>query len=274
MAKVALDRRITRLSKIARQRIHVARHGRPPAPRPIFVLGSQRSGTRLPLVVFERAPDVITHTDGSTPFFNGVMLHDDRTVARLLARQLFPIVVVKPICESHRALEFLSRFPDARVIWIFRAYTDAVNSVSAKWRSGVRALGYLASGDLARAAWRAGGLTPEKLALTRELYHPEMSLHAANAVLWHLRNALYLDQQLDERPDALLVRYEDLVREPHHYFPRLFAFAGSRYEPAFAADVYDSSVGRSGFPAIPDRIRDLCEDTHRRLMTCYERQRA
>lgn len=271
MAKAVFDRRITRLSKIARQRLHVARHGRP-TPRPVFVLGSQRSGTRLPLVVFERAPDMLTYSDGSTPFFDGVMLQDDRTVARLLARQVFPIVVLKPICESHRALELLSRFPAARVVWIFRAYQDAVNSVSAKWRSGIRALGYLAAGDVKRAAWRAGGLSADRLALVRDLYTEDMSLHAANAVMWYLRNTLYLDMRLFERPDVRLVRYEDLVRDPHPHFARLFAFVGSQYAPAFAADVYDSSVGRSTFPAVPDRIRALCEDTHRRLVDCYEQQ--
>jgi hypothetical protein len=243
-----------------------------PRPQPVFVLGSQRSGTRLPLVVLERARDIITYSDGSSPFFDGVMLKPDNELARLLERQPFPIVVLKPICDSHRALDLLTRFPGARVIWIFRWYQDAVNSASAKWRSGRRVVQYLASRDVGRAGWRAGGFTDEKFDLVRRLYSDDMSLHAANAVMWYLRNSLYLDMKLASRADVLLVEYEDLALNPSAGFKRIFDFVGCAFRCEFVDQVYASSVGRSAFPAIPDEIKRLCDDVHQRLTTAYRSQ--
>jgi hypothetical protein len=212
----------------------------------------------------------MTYSEGSAPFFSGVLLRPLESVERLLHRNPFPVVALKPICETHRIGELLDRFPESRAIWIFRHYQDAVISASTKWRSGKEAVRRLASGELERAGWRAGGLSAEKLATVRQLYRDDLSLHAANAIMWYLRNDLYFDLGIDQRADVLLVRYEDIVADPVTSLGRIFAFAGLGL-PADATKVVRSSPSNSKrpFPSIPGEIQLLCESVELKLVEQY-----
>lgn len=216
----------------------------------------------------DRCPDIITYNEGSAPFFDRVLLRDDQTVTRRLRRLPFPVVVLKPICESHRAVEFLSEFPGARIIWIYRGYRDTVNSAVAKWKTSRKHLKELATGD-AGAGWRFGGLNAAKLELVREVYDDGMSLHAADAMFWYLRTSLYFDLGLNSRDDVLLVKYEDLVTGPATQFPRIFSFLGCDFSLRYLEGVYSSSVASTSFPSIPERITRLCTELEVRLDAHY-----
>ena len=116
--------------------------------------------------------------------------------------------------------------------------------------------------------------TEEKLALVRELCTPDLTLVAAHGIMWYLRNSLFFDLQLHERHDALLVRYEDLVKQPLTYFPELFEFAGVGFDRQFVAGIYDRSIGRDAAPELPARIEQLCAGVHARELEFYRsRQR-
>jgi hypothetical protein len=139
-----------------------------------------------------------------------------------------------------------------------------VNSAVAKWTTGRRNLRRVASRDVA-AAWRLGGLSEEKLALTARLYSDEMPLHAAEAVMWYLRTSLFFDLGLAERQDVLLVKYEDLVMAPETGFARLFRFLDCPFDTAYLSGVYASSVRGQAFPQISREIETLCEGLMERL---------
>ena len=146
----------------------------------------------------------------------------------------------------------------------YRHFRDTVNSAVAKWKTGRNNLRRVAARD-AKAAWRLGGLTDEKLELAARLYSDEMSLHAADAVLWYLRTSLFFDLSLAERPDVLLVKYEDLVSAPGTAFPRLFEFVGCPFDTAYLSGVYASSIRSQPFPPISREIEGLCEGLMERL---------
>jgi hypothetical protein len=269
-----IRRKLQRTWKFASRRAANFSSGSQPAPNAVFILGSGRSGTRVPLVALERSPDIITYSEGHSRLFRGALLRGNDVVHDVLRTTPFRTVVLKPICESHRAVEFLETFPNARVVWIFRDYRDAVNSAARKWTSALRHVRSLAHGDLKSAGWRAGGLTEEKLALVRELYTPDLSLVAAHGIMWYLRNSLFFDLQLHQRHDALLVRYEDLVKQPVTHFPELFEFAGVAFDRQFVAGIYDRSIGRDAAPELPARIEQLCAEVHARELEFYRsRQR-
>jgi hypothetical protein len=265
-----LARKMPRVSKFLRQGIRVVARGRRPATRVVFVVGSQRSGTRLPLQILDGAPEVMTYSEGTAPYFDRVLLKPLPEIERLLTRSLFPVVALKPICETHRINELLDHFPDARGIWIFRDYRDATNSASAKWKSGKEAVRRLAAGELDAAGWRAGGLTTEKLQLVRRLYSDSMSLHAANAVMWFLRNDLFFDLGAFKRSDLVLVRYEDLVTDPRRHFLPVLDRIDVAERPELFRFIYASSVRRRPFPEIPAEIQALCEDAHARLLAHHQ----
>ena len=260
------QRKLPRLIKSGRQWARCARRGRCPDTRLVFVVGSQRSGTRLPLHVMDHAPEVMTYSEGAAPFFDRVLLRPLDEVASLAARSVFPVVALKPICETHRVNELLDHFPRSRAVWIFRNYEDAVHSASVKWTSGREAVRRLAGADPRAAGWRSGGLSDQKLMLVRKLYRADMSLHDANALMWYLRNALFFDLQADKRRDILLIRYEDLVSSPHEEFERLFGFIDVAVPSGALSAIRSSSGGSRASLQISAEIRDLCDAVHHRLV--------
>ncbi len=144
-----LTRKGRRLLKYAR-RWALNAAGRTEPTRPIFIMGAQRSGTRVPLLALESAPDILTFREGARPFFHGGRLQSDETLQRLFDRCAFPVLVIKPLCESHRAQDLLERFAASRIIWIYRRPEDTVRSASIKWQSGGDAVTRLVEGRLAR----------------------------------------------------------------------------------------------------------------------------
>lgn len=267
--KERFDRKLPRVVKTSRQLLRAAAVGGSPATRLVFVVGSQRSGTRLPMQIMDYSDEIGTYSEGTAPFFDGVLLRPLERIEQLIRRSPFPIVALKPICETHRITELLDRFPESRSFWIFRHFEDAVNSASVKWRSGREAVRRLAAGELNQAAWRAGGLTAERLELVRRLYRDDMSLHEANAVMWYLRNNLFFDLRADARPDIRLVRYEDLVSQPHQRFADLFDFIGTPMPARCVDAVQDQARPRRPFPPIAPEIRSLCEQLYQRLLVHY-----
>jgi Sulfotransferase family len=264
-----LQRKLPRLLKSARQWAGVLAAGRRPGARLVFVVGAQRSGTRLPIQVLDRVHEISTFPEGSAPYFDGVMLRPLERIEQLVRRSPARIVALKPICETHRTNELLDRFPGSKAIWIFRNFEDTVNSASLKWSSGRTMLRRLAHGQLNPGDWRRGGLTQEKLRIARRLYRADMSQHEANAVMWYLRNSLFFDLRCDERSEVLLVRYEDLVSDPLEHVTRIFSFVGLHVPPDALAAIRGGNRARRPFPDISPDIRRLCEDVHDRLLAHY-----
>ena len=110
-APISFRRRIARkLPRVIKTTQHwlraMAARGRP-ATRVVFVVGSQRSGTRLPLHIMDYSPEISTYSEGAAPYFEKVMLQPLDYVAAQVRRSPSPIVVLKPICETHRVHELL-----------------------------------------------------------------------------------------------------------------------------------------------------------------------
>lgn len=267
-----LQRKLPRLAKAGRQWMRVLASGGLPRTRVVFVVGSQRSGTRLPLEVMDSASEIATYSEGAAPYFFSVLLEPLDRIEQLLESSPSPVVALKPICETHRVNELLARFPGSKAVWIFRHHQAAVNSASVKWTSGREAVRRLAVGDLTAAGWRAGGLSAERLDLVKRLYRDDMSLHEANAVMWFLRNALFFDLGADLNPDVLLVRYEDLVSTPQEAFARLFDFVGTPLPSGFTRAVHSPRTRKPSFPEISPQVRDLCEELESRMISCYREQ--
>lgn len=275
-APISLRRRIARklprVVKATRHWLRAAASGGRPPTRVVFVVGSQRSGTRLPLHIMDYSPDIATFSEGAAPYFEKVLLQPLDYVAAQVRRSPSPIVVLKPICETHRVHELLDRFPGSKAIWIFRHYQSASLSASVKWKSGPVGLRRLATGDLKAAGWRAGGLTDEKLAIVRRLYRKGMTVFEADVVMWYLRNGLFFDLGADTRPEVLLVRYEDLISEPPRRFAEMFDFIGTPMPERAVNAIRESSGAKRLYPEIHPDIRALCDSLHDRLVSHYNQQ--
>ncbi len=262
-------RNARRIAKVARRLTLNALSGGAPNTRVIFIMGCQRSGTRVPLFVLESAPNILTYGEGAHRFFRGIRLKSEETLDQLFRRCVFPLLVLKPLCDSHRARQLLERFAGSRVIWIFRGYQDTVNSSSLKWSSGSIVVEQIVNGRLQRNDWRAGGLTEDAIEVARRLYRPGLSLHHANAILWYLRNRLVLDLDLFNCPEALIVKYEDLSTNPGAHFQRVFDFIGERLRPEYLTKIHSNAVRRSPLPEIPKPVLDTCEALYAEIDQLY-----
>ena len=265
-----LERKLPRALKAGRQWIRALVAGRPPRTRVVFVVGSQRSGTRLPLEVMDYSTDIATFSEGTSPYFDRVLLQPLDHVAAQLRRSPARVVVLKPICETYRVNELLDRFPGSRAVWIFRHYEAAAHSASVKWHSGPESVRRLAMRDLKAAGWRAGGLTDEKLDLVKRLYREDMSIFEANALLWYLLNGLFFDLRADRRQDVMLVRYEDLTAHPRERFADVFNFIGVPMPDRAVDGIKRSRGSQRVLPEMDAEIRGLCEDMHARLLAFYQ----
>jgi Sulfotransferase family len=267
--KRRLQRKVPRVVKSTRQWARVVASAQRPDTRLVFVVGAQRSGTRLPIEILDESPVISTYSEGTDPYFDGVLLRPLERIEALVRRSAAPVIALKPICETHRTNELLDRFPGSKAIWIFRNFEDTVNSATVKWTSGRAAVRRLARREFDAADWRAGGLTEDTLRLVSHLYHPGMSEHEANAVLWYLRNDLYFALGSGRRSDVLLVRYEDLVEGPRAHAARIYNFIGVPMPAGAFGAVHSGERRRRPFPEISAELRQLCEAVHDNLLQRY-----
>ena len=270
----AVLRKSRRLRKIGRRLVLNALQGGRPQTQVVFIMGAQRSGTRVPLVALESAPDMLTFREGARPYFEGVRLTEEAALDRLFEGCAFPVLVLKPLCESHRARELLARFPGSRVLWIFRDHHDTIASASLKWRSGIDAVERIVEGRLRPDDWRGGGLSPELLDVARRLYQPGLSLHHANAILWFLRTRLLLDLDLFNCPEALVIKYEDLTSAPAVHFARVFRFLGQRLESGYLNQIHRNAGRRRPLSGIPPMVADACEALYGEVDDRYQQSLA
>ena len=76
-------RKMPRLIKAGRQWARAAVTGGRPGARLVFVVGSQRSGTRVPVQILDCSPRIATYSEGAAPFFATALLEKTGDTERL-----------------------------------------------------------------------------------------------------------------------------------------------------------------------------------------------
>src|SRR6476469_6916604 len=176
------------------------RHGLPPGSAvPVYVVWLQRSGTNMLMRGVDLAPEVEVRNENDRTVFRRFSLRSDAVLAQTVRDSRHALVLVKPLCESHRVDELLdlAGVPAGRALWVFREPGARVRSFD------------------------TAAMTPETAAV----------------LFWVVRNQLYFDLGLDRRDDVLLVSYDDFVAEPGLQMRRLCAFTGLLYRPALCEHV-------------------------------------
>ncbi len=234
---------------------------------PIFVVGLQRSGTNMLVRGLERAPEVEVHNENDRRAFSNFRLRSDDVVCALIEQSRHDYVLFKPLCDSHRTVELLA-LPTAtagQAIWVFRQVDNRVRSSVAKFgNSNLLALRAIAGGQTARR-WEAGGLSPQSLALLRDLPLGSLSAESGSALLWCIRNEVFFTQALDRRPDVSLVSYDRFVADPAGVMSALCGKLGISYRPSFVEGIRaQGTAGRARLDLHP-RVRQLCEQMQARL---------
>ena len=249
---------------------------------PVFILGCQRSGTSICQNVFVESKRLAIYREGNKDAMtNGWRLRPIADIQDLIDRSRAKTIIFKPINDSQSALQFLERFDNSRIIWIYRDFYDTANSAVKTWGSAQRDMVVLIGQALAKYgcvekamptiarmpsyAVYAERLSPATCKLLAEWTDAPMSDHTGAAIMWYLRNLLFLDQNLDANEQTLLVNYEMFVSRPDEQIRRIYEFVGVRYSRRRSENVYMTSVGKNEVPNISTDVLQACEDLFNRL---------
>ncbi|MDF2093735.1 hypothetical protein P0Y31_15400 [Knoellia sp. 3-2P3] len=248
----------------------------PGTARPVYVVGLQRSGTNMLMRGIDLAPEVEVRNENDRTVFHRFQLRSDDVLRQTITSSRHAIVLVKPLCESHRVDQLLDLpgTPPGRALWVFREPMARARSEVSKFRdANLRALRAIAAGE-GDTIWQGQRLPTESVELVRSFDTDSMSPESAAVLFWVVRNQLYFDLGLDRRPDVLPVGYDAFVADPAGQMSRLCAFIGLPCRPAlFEHVVARESHGTRPLP-VEDRVADLAARLHERLQAVAVRDPA
>lgn len=273
MSEGRLARMVDRLERhafLTAKRLRARREG---DPRVLLVSGVQRSGTNMVMDLLEASPEADVYHETDPRAFQNYMMRDEVTIARLIARSPFPLVVIKALHEAERARALLDRFAPARFVWVFRNWPDVVNSNMRSWPGGRNQIEDIIR-DPASAKWRGRGMTPETHAMVRAAYRPGMNDASAQALFYVYRNQLFFDQALGGDERAMALDYDALIADPPPGVARLAAFAGVEVTERMARVPSASVARRRPAPDVLPHIAELADAMHARLVEAAARARA
>jgi len=241
-------------------------------PQHVFVAGMQRSGTNMVMEVLDRSlhTDVYHETDPRA--FDQYEMRPPEHILTLAARSGAPHFVIKALCELDQVKTLIDAFAPAKAVWIVRDFNDSVNSAIVSFAHFADRMARM-SEDRLSDGWYGRGMSDVTHALLCQTYRSDISEASAAAMMWYYRNVLFFEQGLDADPHVMLVKYEELVTQPQHEFPRIFRFLDIPYSPWLSRHVFASSVRRKPAPDIDSSVSALCEKLAQRFEQVHAAQR-
>lgn len=268
-----------RIRGAVRSRRWLAQHAVPVGTaRPVLVVGVQRSGTNMVLRGLEQDPSVEVHNENDRSVFDRFQLRDDAVVRGVVHRSRHAVVLLKPLCDSHRTAELLASLAapglpiggPAKAVWVYRGVDGRARSAVQKFGDvNRRVLTEIARGE-GRDRWQSQGLSEESLHLIRRLEPSRLSPESAAALFWVVRNRSFFDQGLHLRPDVHLVNYERFVLEPEDEATVLARFVGVEVDPALWSHADGRSVHVARLDLDP-RVREASDLLEAELAVVAER---
>jgi hypothetical protein len=234
---------------------------------PVYVVGLQRSGTNMLLRGLDAAPEIEVRGENDKTVFFRYRLRGPDVLRRTGLQSRHAIVLVKPICDSQRVADLLDLpgLAPGRAIWVYRDVDDRARSEVSKFGdANLRALRQIAAGT-GESIWQGERLGPEAVALAKSFDYETMSLDTAAALFWVIRNGLYFELGLVDRPDIMLSSYDELVADPEDCMRRLCDFIGFPCRPALWEHVEVRSSHARRTLDIDPRVRELADAMTQRL---------
>jgi hypothetical protein len=262
--------RLAKSWKRLRGRIRVSKSGQPSVG---FIFGVQRSGTNMFIESFGACPNVEAFYENDEEAFDNYRLRDIPTIKKLVNRSFANVVVFKPIADSQHALEILDSVENSKAIWVFRHYTDVINSALRNWVDHRGFLGYVLN-DKKKANWRVEKLSDETLELIQRLYDEGIDDASSRGLIWCIRNEFFFSQGLDGDSRVRLANYEQLVSAPDTSLKVAYEFFGADYDSSFSSAIHQSSLKKNNVPALLPEIQAMCDQMWERLVHAYEKQEA
>lgn len=257
----SLPDRAYRRRKHLRQRL---RYGFGPE-HVVFLFGGRRSGGSLLARALDASAAARVYDKHNAMAFQDGRLRSNPWLRVLVAMNGAPTVAFKALDDSHRAVEVLAEWPEARVVWVYRAWRDAVNATVVRWgQRHAEVIDALVHGEFERVLGGAG-VSDEVLATLRTHWRPGLGPSDASALYWWLWNHRVEAAELATHPRVHLVRYADLLELPDRTVAALFDFVDLPFEPEVVERLFQRPLVRRPPPGVEPHIAALCDALELRL---------
>jgi hypothetical protein len=233
------------------------------APVPVFLVGVQRSGTNMIAHGLDESPEFQVYNEGNRRAFSSFKLRSDAVIRDLVDSSRHRYVLFKPLCDSHRVdllLDGIRTESPGVVIWAYRNVDGRVGSALAKFGdANLRVLQEFASGRGAHR-WQVQRLSQDSVDLIRSLDLATMSPASGAALLWYVRNRLYFEIGLHDRPDVTLVSYDRFLSDPEQAMRHVCDFLQFAYHPRLVAHVAPRTSSEERSLHIDPQVRARCTE--------------
>jgi hypothetical protein len=247
------------------------RNGTAPETTPIFIVGSQRSGTGMLGQVLGKSPEIENLGESDPRAFEQYFIRPDETVDRVIRECKCRFMVFKPLKDSERIHHFLARYPASKALWAYRFYADRINSAVKEF--GRHPLDvFEAFADGRRDAWQLRRIDPQVERVVRRFDPRDLTPHEGAALMWWVRNSLYFSLGLEKESRVRLWSYDQFVRNPERELVSLLDFLGARKFSFMLSDVHGESYRKDVPPELRGEIRELCQSLYDRLESASARQ--
>lgn len=264
---------ISRRLKLIQQYLRILQFVHSDIPKiPLFVLGCHRSGTTMLLNVMQRYPECSVYHEGNKIAYKNFRIKSDNIIKRLIKMSDKKIVVFKPLNDVQHTDRFLKFNENVKAIWIYRNYDDVVKSAVTKWGAAHKDIMIGISQGYKRHPGQDAireRMTPEMLRLVKRICNENMTFEDGAALLWYARNLIYFKLALHKDHRVLLVKYEDLVKNPIHHFERIFDFLFCPFNKEYINGIHALSVRKTPLPIIDTKIKLLLTEMMDRLDEQY-----
>jgi hypothetical protein len=242
----------------------------------LLIMACHRSGTSIVLSAFDK--DKTSKTFGEFGILNiqtgpeTLRLKALDKVKEILNKYRNDYFVLKPLAEIPNALNLLNAFPKSYIIWIYRDYKDVSSSNLKQFgkRNGIDDLRPIVEKD--QKNWRSFGASENTVSLISNHFSNEMDELDAAAWFWYSRNISFIEQDLHNHQRVIIIKYEDLVKDPESSFIAICAKANINYKPSLISDIHARAVGKGKSIALSETVNNHCRELYQKLEEAYFNQ--
>lgn len=226
---------------------------------PIFLVGCGRSGTSMVLRGLGKSYKVEIYNESNPVAFTKFRLKDFATIEKLNASGYALFKLYKPILDTHMSVKYLSKFPLAKIIFVYRHYSDVISSSiryfgADNWPSRVA---HWIQNDFDEFA--SAPPPADTKAYIRSLWTNKLSAESSIALYWLFYNRLYIDLGLNRNSRVILINYENVVTKPEVEFRRLCKFLNIGYSQKMVEDMFITSIKHIQLPELEKTIQNECD---------------
>lgn len=241
-------------------------------PSVVFVMGCQRSGTTLMMDLFDADERTAIYREWTRAFSNLAL----KPIKEILSDRHMrgaELCVYKPLLDSHRIGEFISKINNLTVIWMYRNYKSVSVSSTRRFSAGTTIRDLKPIVENQENNWRNQGISETTRAQIGESFSEDMNEIDAGSLFWLARNRILLDSRRQHSDNIFLCKYEDLISNPGRVITAIYDFIGQAPPKMIPSHMIKSNALRrgSGLELSPDVDR-LCREALAQLDDLYSRQ--